>query len=66
MWTVVLITCDKGIVDKIRQQFREQGVMMRVKTVKSEEVDADNCYEVMVPYAELSVAQDIIIDAEIN
>ena len=66
MWTVVLITCDKPTVDKLKQKFHEHSVMMRIKTVRSEESGAENCYEVMVPYAEISIAQDIIIEEEIN
>ena len=66
MWTVVLITCDKALVDTIRKRLRDKSVMMRINTVKSDNADDGECYKVMVPYAELSVAQDIIIEAEIN
>jgi len=65
MWTVIFITCDKNAVDSLRQKFREAEILVRVHSVIDADAE-DPCYEVMVPYAEAALAQDIIIEQELD
>ena len=64
MWTVIFITCNNSTVQKIRQLFKTREIMVRVRRVN--ENGESGCYEVMVPYAEVSAAHDIIIEEEFN
>lgn len=66
MWTVIFITCSKKNVDKIRTLFRENSVLMRIRKVKNDSNSEECCYEILVPYTESAIAQDIIIEEEIN
>ncbi len=65
MWTVVFITCDTEAVSGLRDKLTEAGILVRVVTVLDNGED-DACFKVMVPFAELNAAQDIIIDYELN
>ena len=64
MWTVVYVTQKIQEVLKIKSTLGNNGVILRVR----ENSGSDNgvgSFEILVPAAELSIAQNLIIEAEI-
>lgn len=64
MWTVVYMAQDKEMATKIQQALEQQGVLVKVKPIGKESAEGDNCYEILVPAAEVEEAHNIIIDME--
>ena len=66
MWTVIFITCSENAVDAIRRLFRENSILMRTRIISNDNTNEEQCYEILVPYTEIAIAQDIIIEEEIR
>lgn len=69
MWTVVYMAQGKEMAIKIQQALEEEGVLVKVKLIGKDAKCADakcddNCYEILVPAAEVEQAHNIIIDIE--
>jgi len=57
MWTVVYMAQNKEMADKLHAALSENGVLVKIKAIGD-----DNCYEILVPAAEVEEAHNIIID----
>ncbi|MCK9478633.1 MAG: hypothetical protein M0R40_03915 [Firmicutes bacterium] len=62
MWTVVYMAQGKEMAEKVRQALEQQGVLVKLKPIGKESKDGDNCFEILVPAAEVEEAHNIIID----
>lgn len=58
MWTIIYMTKDENHISLIKNKLKENEVITMVR--KKEEY-----YEVLVPSAEVGIAHNIIIEAEI-
>ncbi len=66
MWTVVFISQDKDKIDNLVKILNDNSVMTMIKTTSEDDFGVGVAYEILVPQTELEVAQDIIVDTEIN
>lgn len=64
MWTVVYMAQGKEMASKIQQALENEGVLVKVKLIGKDANGNDNCYEILVPAAEVEEAHNIIIDIE--
>ncbi|OQB13920.1 MAG: hypothetical protein BWY15_01548 [Firmicutes bacterium ADurb.Bin193] len=64
MWTVVYMAQGKEMAMKIQKALEEGGVLVKVKLIGKDAGGNDNCYEILVPAAEVEEAHNIIIDIE--
>lgn len=54
----------KEMATKIQQALEDEGVLVKVKLIGKDAKCNDNCYEILVPAAEVEQAHNIIIDIE--
>lgn len=62
MWTTVYMTQDIGIAKAMREKIEDSSILVMLKTIKLEDRAGEDCFEILVPSAELKEALDIIID----
>lgn len=60
MWTVVYVSKDSSLIDKIKTELESKNILVKIKNVSQNQ--DDECFEVMVPEAEIEKAHDIIIN----
>lgn len=65
MWTVVYVAQKAEEILKIKTVLDENEIVSRVRQKNISEKEDGECFEIMVPSAELSLAQDLIISSEI-
>jgi len=65
MWTVVYVAQKSQEILKIKRMLDENEIISRVRESSSSDEESGMCFEIMVPAAELSVAQNLIIQSEI-
>lgn len=66
MWTLVYMAQNKAVIDKLCSIFGENDIIFRNKVIAQEANDDGIIYEILVPDAEVAVAQEIIFDTEIE
>ncbi len=64
MWTVVYMAQGREMAAKIQQALEEGGVLVKLKQICKDSKCDDNCFEILVPAAEVEEAHNIIIDLE--
>lgn len=64
MWTVVYVAQKSQEVSKIKLILDENKIISRVRRGNDLTDEEGTCYEIMVPSAELSQAQDLILEFE--
>lgn len=64
MWTVVYMAQGKDMASKIQSALEESGILVKLKLIGKDAKGDDNCYEILVPAAEVEEAHNIIIDLE--
>lgn len=62
MWTTVYMTQDIAIAKAMREKIEDNKILVMLKTIKLEDRAGEDCFEILVPSAELNEALDIIID----
>lgn len=62
MWTTVYMTPDIDIAREMREKIEQSKILVMLKTIKFEDRAGEDCFEILVPSAELKEALDIIID----
>lgn len=62
MWTTVYMTQDIDIAKAMREKIEDSRILVMLKTIKLEDRAGEDCFEILVPSAELKEALDIIID----
>lgn len=65
MWTVVYVAQKAQEIFRIVDILNKNEIISRVREGNDSDKEKGMCFEVMVPSAELSKAQDLIIAAEI-
>jgi|GEM_PF-2614428 len=65
MWTVVYVAQKPQEVFRIKDILDEHDIISRIREGKNSDAEKGMCFEIMVPSAELSQAQDLIIASEI-
>lgn len=65
MWTVVYLANSTDAKNSICTLLDNNGIINRVHTITPSEEEADVCYDVLVPAAEVSAAHAIILDEEL-
>ena len=61
MWTVVYMTQNEAIADKVTKLLSENNLIYKIRPVKNT-ADEDSCFEVLVPETEINEAHELIID----
>lgn len=61
MWIVVYVSASKYNVEKLVKALEENNIISRVRPTNSNK----NCFEVLVPQTELSIAQELIFEEEL-
>lgn len=64
MWTVVYVAQKPQEVFRVKDILDKNSVISRIREGKDSDEENGMCFEIMVPSAELSQAQDLIIAAE--
>lgn len=62
MWTTVYMTQDVGVAKAMREKIEDKKILVMLKTIKLDDRAGEDCFEILVPSAELKDALDIIID----
>ena len=62
MWTAVYMTQSIDIARALREKIEESKILVMLRSIKPEDRAGENCFEILVPSAELKEALDIIID----
>ena len=62
MWTTVYMAQSKEKAECLREKIEAQGIIVMLKAKHASDNAVDECYEILVPKAELERALDIIID----
>ena len=66
MWTLVYMAQNKSVIDKLCAVFGENDIIYRNKIIATQPEDDGTVYEILVPDAEVAVAQELIFDTEIK
>lgn len=61
MWTTVYMTQNIDTARTIRQKMEEYQILVMLRSIKIEDRAGEDCFEILVPSAELKEALDIII-----
>ena len=61
MWTTVYMAQSKEKAEYLREKIESQGIIVMLKAKHTLDNAVDECYEILVPKAELENALDIII-----
>ena len=64
MWTVVYMAQGREMAEEIRHVIQQLGVLVKLMSIGIENKENDNCFEILVPAAEIEEAHNIIIDIE--
>ena len=61
MWTSVYMSQNLETARVVRQKIEEDNILVMLRLIKVENGTGEDCFELLVPSAELSEALDIII-----
>lgn len=64
MWTVIYITQNKDALDKLREAFEKNSIIIKVREVNQS--GDSSVFEVLVPESEISQAHGILLDLQIE
>ena len=53
---------DLGTANNLKKALEDGGLLVKIKPVSRDSAVEDNCYEVLVPAAEVAEAHNIIIE----
>jgi hypothetical protein len=62
MWTTIYMSQDLENIRSTRLKIEEKSIIVMFHRIHSEELQGLDCYELLVPSAELNDALEIIID----
>ncbi len=62
MWTVIYIARNKENALALQKALEKEGILVKLRTACKDDSEEENCYEVLVPAAEVEEAHSIIID----
>jgi len=61
MWTTVYMAQSKENAMHLRSKIEEKNIIVMLRAIHTQGSAVDECYEILVPKAELEEALDIII-----
>lgn len=61
MWTTVFIAQDKNSAAELKELFLTNGIIVKIRPIVNKD-NGETTYEFYVPYAELNLALELIID----
>ena len=61
MWTSVYMTQDINTAQSMREKMEDSNILVMMRSIKLEERPSEDCFEILVPSAELKDALEIII-----
>ena len=61
MWTTVYMAQNKENAECLRVKIETEGIIVMLRAIHTQDTAVDECYEILVPKAELETALDIII-----
>lgn len=64
MWTIVFVTQNHDAALKVKDALEKIGILTKIKPT-DRNCEHKDCFEVLVPYAEVNEALDVIIDMEV-
>ena len=62
MWTTVYMTQNIETARAMRNKIEDSSILVMLRSIKLEDRAGENCFEILVPSAELKDALDIIIE----
>ncbi len=62
MWTTVYMTQNIDTARAMREKIEDSSILVMMRAIKLEDRAGENCFEILVPSAELKDALDIIIE----
>lgn len=62
MWTAVYMTQSIDTARAMREKIEESKIIAVLRSIRTEDSAGDDCFEILVPSAELGEALDIIIN----
>lgn len=65
MWTVIYVSQSEQTSKKIAESLLKNGIVSKLRRVKSTDSENDVCCEILVPSTELEAAQDLIFENEL-
>ena len=61
MWTSVYMTQNLDTAREMRKKMENSKILVMLRSIKLEDRAGEDCFEILVPSAEVSEALDIII-----
>ena len=61
MWTTVYMSQDLSNARNMRQKIEEKSIIVMLHSIRTDDLHGIDCYELLVPNAELNEALEIII-----
>ncbi len=62
MWTSVYMARSREKAEVLRNAIEEKNIIVMLRCIRVPDKAVEDCYEILVPAAELEEALDIIID----
>ena len=62
MWTSVYMARDREKAQLLRSAIEEKNIIVMIRCIRVPDKAVEECYEILVPAAELEEALDVIID----
>lgn len=62
MWTVIYLARNKENAVALQNALEKEGILVKIRATCKDGAEGENCYEVLVPGAEVEEAHGIIID----
>lgn len=63
MWTVVYMAQSKEIAESVQLLLEKNNLIVKMRSIRSEDESSSDCCELLVPEAEVQQALSLIIDA---
>lgn len=63
MWTAIFLAQDEVSANEVKNKFISNNILIKIKPIFNEESNK-HCFEFYVPYSELNIALDLIIDMQ--
>lgn len=62
MWTSVYMARSREKAEVLRNAIEERNIIVMLRSIRVPDKAVEDCYEILVPAAELEEALDVIID----
>lgn len=66
MWTIVYMAADVNLINYVIAMLKENNIITKARRLEKTNEEEHSYYEILVPAAEVSEAQELIIEMEIS